>query len=327
MNKKEDKEEKIKKWFTIFFSDFKESVWRPTDFKKYQKSIYNILCSSYKDRDNTIDRTYIIENLVPEDKKNNFRHTNIYNKRKIVSIFKSFFTSQKNKGKTTWNIWDLEERNNSLLITLSKIYWRQWKQYVDREKFIKEYNLDKLGYTFIRNAPIRTPITIEEINNELFKIIQTNQAKWSPNSLVQYKPQYLKRLGKKYRDEKWKIDWLYIIHKVLSDNEVISKFRHRYAYDRLLKVPSKTKENIQIDSNYWRIDNDTLNPEEMYIQKEEEIAKEIMINKIYQSIETNLSNEEKETLFSFLEGDSKGKAIEDIIFKIKKNLENNDSII
>ena len=65
----------------------------------------------------------------------------------------------------------------------------------------------------------------------------------------------------------------------------------------------------------------------MYIQKEEEIAKEIMINKIYQSIETNLSNEEKETLFSFLEGDSKGKAIEDIIFKIKKNLENNDSII
>lgn len=324
MRKRRDKEEKIKKSFDTFFSDFKEKTWRPSDFKQYKRSIYKILCSSYKNTENKIDRKYIVENFVPEEERSKFKHTNIYNREWIITTFKQFFASQKEKWKDTRNISELEKWNESLVITLSRKYGYQNKQRVNREVCVEEHDLDGLGCVFKRNAPLRTPITMERVNEELHEIINGNNWwKWSPDSLFRKKPQYLKRLGKKYRDERWKIDWLYILYKVFDDTTIVDAFKHRYTYDRLLDLPTKTKESIQIDQNYGRKDNDALNPEELYIQNEENEVKQWLTNRIYESIEKKLSNQEKEILFSFLEWNQSHKIeVEKIILKLKEDMEN-----
>lgn len=324
MNKKHHKEEKIKKSFNIFFSDFKEKKRRPSDFKQYQRSIYNTLCSSYKNTENKIDREYVIDNFVPKEKKIQFKHTNIYNKEGVIKSFQDFFASQKEKWKDTRNTSELEEWNESLVITLGKKYGYEGKQMVNRELCVKEYDLDRLGCVFKRNAPLRTPITIERVNKGVYEIIsRSNWWKRSPGSLFRQKPQYLKRLGKKYRDERWKIDWLYILYKVFDDSTIVNTFKHRYTYDRLLNLPTKTKEIIQIDQNRGRRDNDGLNPEELYIQNEEDELKQWLINSIYESIDKNLSDKEKEMLFSFLEWNESHKIeVEEIILKLKEDIEN-----
>lgn len=74
------KEEKIQKSFDAFFSDLKEETRKPYDFKRYNRSIYNILCISYKNTDDKIDWDQILKKFVPEDQKTMFRHTNVYNK-------------------------------------------------------------------------------------------------------------------------------------------------------------------------------------------------------------------------------------------------------
>ena len=97
MRKRRNKEEKIQTGFDTFFADFKGNTWRPSDFKHYQRSIYNILCSSYKNTENKINREYIVENFVPEEKRIKFKHTNVYSRERIVKIFQEFFASQKIK--------------------------------------------------------------------------------------------------------------------------------------------------------------------------------------------------------------------------------------
>lgn len=326
---KESKEKKIKTGFDIFFSDFKEKTWRPSDFKQYQRSIYKTLCSSYKNTENKIDREYIVNKFVPEEKKIAFKRTNIYNKEWIISVFQDFFVSQKEKWKDTWSVSELEERNESLVITLARKYGYQGKQIVNREACVKEYDLDWLGCIFQRNAPLRTPITMERVNEELHEIISSNDWwKRSPDSLFRKKPQYLKRLGKKQRDERWKIDWLYILYKIVDDMTIINAFSHRYASDRLLSLPTKTKETIQIDQNYGRKDDEWLNPEELYIQSEEDKVKQWLIDTIYASIEKRLSDQEKKILFLFLKWNGEhNEEIAAIIEKIRKDLDNeNDKI-
>lgn len=312
-------EEKIKKSFTTFFSEFTEKTWRPIDFKKHQRAIYNILCREFKNNNNKIHRDFIVKNFVPEDKRNTFNHTNIYNKQWIVDAFKAFFAAQKKQGKTSWTVKELEWWNESLLITLSREYGYQGTQTVDREKFVEDYKLNELGCVFKRNAPLRTPITLERINKDLQKILTHHIPTRSPDDL---KPQYLKRLGKKRRDEKGNIDRLYIIHKVLEDKDIVNAFDHRYSYNRLLKVPTKAQKKFEIDNNQGKIDHGTLNPEEILIKKEEQEIKNTLLKRIYHSIETSLSDEEREILFTFLEGNQKDKqSVQHIIIKLKDTLE------
>lgn len=318
-----NKEEKMQKKFDAFFSNHKEETRKPYDIKKHRRSIYNTLCTMYKNSENKIDRDQILEKFVSEEQKNNFRHTNVYNKEWIIKIFKEFFTSQKKQWKNTWSVSELNEWNESLVITLSRKYWYQGKQTIDREIFIKEYNLDSLDCVFIRNAPIRTPIVIEDISNHIRKTIEwkgTN--KRSPRDLYIKKPQYLKRLGKKYRDSEGKIDRLYILHKVFTDNDIIEGFKHRYACDRLLWVPEKVRKKYEyIDVNNRGINSNEPNPEDIYIEKEQNKDKDMLINKIYESMDKILSDEEKQLLFLFLEWDKgEKKTIEKIIQKIKDDL-------
>ncbi len=318
------KEERIQKSFDSFFSEFENISRRSSDFKQYNRSIYNILCTSYKNTDNKIDWKYIIKTFVQEDKRNNFQHTNIYNYRWIIKKFKEFFLSQKQQGKTTWTVSDLENRNESLLITLARKYGYKNTQVVDREKCIEDYKLDKFWCIFKRDRPIRTPILIENINKKLKEIIKKN-GKWSPSILHNQKPQYLRWFGRKYRDKEWKIDRLYIIHKVFDDEKIIKAFRHRYAYDRLLKVPEKIRKgNVFIDLDPKKHSGGDLNPEEILINKEHIEEKEKMIKMMYKSIEKTLSEEEKNQLFWFLEWNEGEKSdIDSIIQKIKENIDIN----
>lgn len=324
MEKQHKREEKIKESFEAFFTDFERETWRSSDFKKYQQSIYNVLCANYKNDDNKINREYILEHFVPKEKKNGFKHTNVYDKIWITNAFKEFFAIQKEKWKLTWSTSDLEEWNQSLVITLSNQYWHQNRQKVDREKFEKDYELENLGCTFIRKAPIRTPISIENINKDLQELLgKKYTGTRSPDSLFTYKPQYLKRLGKKYRDERGKIDRIFIIHKVLNDKDIIDTFRHRYAYDRLLKVPSETTRRNRIKKEIK--DRDSLNPEELLIFNEEETTKKILLQRIYESMERILTKWEKQLVYNFLEGDiTKKRETENIIKRLKTDIENQE---
>ena len=102
---------------------------RPSDFKQYKRSIYNILCSDYKNEDNKIDREEILVKFISQENQKNFTRTNIYNKQWILTIFSEFFESQKNKWKKTRTVWELTNRNQSLVITIWKKYWRQEQRF------------------------------------------------------------------------------------------------------------------------------------------------------------------------------------------------------
>jgi hypothetical protein len=76
------KKEKIQKNFDCFFEHWEEDTRRPTDFKNFKRSIYNILCHDYKNHESKkIDRDYILNTFISEKNKENFDHTNIYNKK------------------------------------------------------------------------------------------------------------------------------------------------------------------------------------------------------------------------------------------------------
>lgn len=159
MEKSLTKEGKIKKSFDEFFSDFEEKNRRPSDFKQHKRSIYNILCSSYKNKNNKIDWKYILKNFVAKEKRSSFQHTNVYNEAGIIGSFAKFFLHQKQKWKNTWSIAELNEWNESFVITISRKYGYKNTQMVDWEKCIQDYTLDQSWCIFTRNAPIRTPIS------------------------------------------------------------------------------------------------------------------------------------------------------------------------
>lgn len=89
---------------------------------------------------------------------------------------------------------------------------------------------------------------------------------------------------------------------MFDDETIVKAFRHRYAYNRLLKVPEKVKkDNKLVDINDIGIDSHEPDPEQIFIEKEQTSDKEKLINKIYESIDRALSEKEKQQLFLFLE--------------------------
>jgi hypothetical protein len=79
MKSREIREQEIQSNFDSFFI-LTDGERTPSDFKQYNRSIYNVLCKLYKNEDNKINRDYILQKFVPEDKTKEFQRTNIYNK-------------------------------------------------------------------------------------------------------------------------------------------------------------------------------------------------------------------------------------------------------
>jgi len=311
MKSKKEKEIKIQNSFNDFFV-LTKSKRRPTDFKSYNKSIYNVLCTLYKNEDNKINRDHILQKFVPEDRAKDFKHTNIYNKLWIIKVFKDFFESQKIKWKLTRSVWELSSRKESLTITISREYWYNGDWFVNREAFVDEYKLNTLGCRFIREAPIHTKINVEAITQGIKDIVENNGYR-SPA----IKPQYLKRLWQRYIDQNWKIDRLYILYKLIDNIEIAEKFRHRYAKHRWLDAP-RTRTNRK-DISEYNLPYIWLNPEELLIEKEEQ--KEYLDNKdkLYNMI-SNLSGPEQEVIQRFLAGEDYDQGMFfNIITKLKNN--------
>ncbi len=287
-------EKEIQNSFDNFFI-LSKGERRPSDFKSYNRSIYNVLCKSYKNLDDKIDWDYILQRFVPEDKIKEFQRTNIYNKQWIIKSFSDFFESQKIKWKNTRTVWDLDNRNESLVMTISRKYGYNGSWFVNRETFIDEYKLNTLGCPFVRDAPIRRTIVLEAINKEIKNILKNNRYR-SPNILSIKKPQYLKRLWKRYRDHNWKIDRLYILYKVM-DIQIAKQFRHRYAIHRWLDNPSAQTNSKDISK--YNVPYEGLNPEELLIQKEEQQAYLQNRENLYKLI-SNLSSAEQQVIQKFL---------------------------
>jgi hypothetical protein len=255
-----------------------------------------------------------LNTFISEKNKENFDHTNIYNKKWILKIFEEFFDYQHKLWRSTRTTSELKNRNKSLIMTIGRKYWRKWLWYVNREQFTKDYNLDSMQCTFKRESQKQTPITIERIKENIIQSI-TDQGKRTPTTI---KPRYLKRLGKRYRDNNWKIDRIIIIYKILYEDIIAKQFRHRYKYNRLISAPRNTTNKPYKNLNeYW---NGEKNPEEILIQKEEDELKEKRLNEITKNIQELLSTKEQETIKKFIESNNTQKEnieIENILKKLK----------
>lgn len=317
LDRKLAREDKISKVFQNFFESRKSDESRkPYDFKSYNASLYAVLRTNYRTEDNRVDWSLILNKFVPEKYISKFQHTNIYDDKWIKEAFLKFFELQKEKGVLTWSVWELSEYNDSLVMTISKKYGFKWKSFVDREQFIQDYWLDLLWFTFVRNSPIHTKITIERIVSELRRELESDP--WFKRSPTKLRPQYMKWFWKKYRDSYWKIDRLYILYNLLWDENIIARFRHRYYISRLTYVPNRTKDNIQLDGRIRIRSLETLNPEEILIRREEDEINQFLVNKIYDIIDKELSDEEKIKLFDRMNSDSNEMSeVEKIISKIK----------
>lgn len=319
MNKGKYTEERIAQEFQNFFEKNKgEEMRTPSSLKKYNASLYAVLRKEYKRSDWKIDRDTMLGQFVSKDKRKLFKHTNIYNEQGIKKEFTSFFKELKKQNKETWTVGDLKNRNESLVITIGKKYWRNDTGYVDREQFAFDYNLGEHGVLFVREVPKRTPITIDRMIKTIEKdLLKSWNKKRFPTTLHN---KYLKWLGKRYRDENGKIDWLYIIYKVLSDSEINKKFTHRYYISRLLEPPKKIREK-ELLQPYHMKDKSEKNPEEELIEREENDYKENLLQGIYEIIEKNLSKEEQQELFNRMESEEKDtNTIDNILIKLRENI-------
>lgn len=290
----------IQRTFDHFFKEKDGENRSPYSFKKYHRSIYNVLCKEYKWKDWKIDRDMILEEFASEENKELFWRTKQYNKPWIKNEFNSFFEYLNKLWKKYRSVNDLNNRNESFCVILQRNNRDITNpQQINRENIIKELDLDNNKYwiLFTRRAPKRVPITMEKINIYIADLIyEKKYTHRSPKILFIRKPSYYARLRKNFRTSDNKIDRLYILYKEINDLTLVKHFNHRYSIHLWLKEPKSTTTKKEVMRDRIIINHEK-NPEEILIEKEKQGNRRNTISNLIKK----LTPTEQKVIYSFLE--------------------------
>lgn len=153
----------------------------------------------YSHHNRKLDWSTILKEYVPEDFQKKFSRTNSYDAKGTTGMFMKFIAYLKENRILKRSPRDLVDRNASFAVTLQRNNSND-KQKVDWENIVQSYKLNDYGITFVREAPIRTRIEIEKLVEDLEMYIANNNLPvWTPDTVYECKPQYLKWLAQHYR--------------------------------------------------------------------------------------------------------------------------------
>lgn len=235
-------------------------------------------------------------------------------------LMDNFFDYLHSKSIKIWNPLMLYKYNPSFYSTvIHKIYNH------DRDKFFLDIWLRKEDtWFYIKNPRILTEDIIQnKVNEFIERIKKMNLDSFSPITISQINRTLYENLIRLYRMADWKVDWLYILVRYFKSNEYYSLFRHRT--DIVVNWKDIFVKSFK-DYSYNQIADDSLNPEELLIRKENwwltesESQIDDELYELYKNALSVLPNEDRGLIERFLNWEDIWDAFLKIVAAIQNNL-------